>query len=136
MGSRGRTSNAALTLVQGGQVSAVHRPVPPNELTPEQADEWTAIVDRMPADWFRREHWPLLTAFCRHVVTHRRVENLIQREEGGKRFDVERYDRLLKMRDRESRAIASLATKMRLTHQSGIDRKKPRGAAAAKPWDE
>jgi len=89
----------------------------------------------MPADWFRREHWPLLTAFCRHVVTHRRVEQLIQREEASKRFKLESYDRLLKMRDRESRAIASLAVKMRLTQSSQLDRKKPRGAAAAKPWE-
>jgi len=117
-------------------VSAVRRPDAPDELNDEQAAEWFAVVDRLPADWFRREHWPLLTAYCRHVVTHRRLEELIRREEASKRsFQLDKYDRLLKMRERESRAICCLATKMRLTQSSQFDRTKvPRRTGSPRPW--
>ncbi len=63
MGTRGRKSAAELGVIQG----IPERPDAPDELTPEQAEEWRAVVDRMPVDWFRREIWPLLCAYCRHV---------------------------------------------------------------------
>ena len=74
----------------------------------------------MPADWFRPEQLPLLVRFCRHNVAADQIALLI--EEGERRmltaepedFDltVSTLDRLLKMQERESRAIATVATKM------------------------
>jgi hypothetical protein len=42
------------------------RPEPPEDLTEEQAAEWSAVVDRLPADWFPRETHGLLARYCRH----------------------------------------------------------------------
>jgi hypothetical protein len=69
---RGRKGAAALSVV-AGTINAVERPEPPAELTAEQAWEWQAIVDRMPADWFTVETWPVLMLLCRHIC----VEGLV-----------------------------------------------------------
>ena len=77
---RGRKSAGALTLtVVTGDVEVVRRPEPPTELTREQAAEWRAVVDRLPADWFARETHGLLVQYCRHVVAARRVAELVAR---------------------------------------------------------
>ena len=44
-------------------------------------------------------------------------------------------DRLLKMQEREGRAISALATRMRLTQQSTYDKSKKKPTAALRPWD-
>ncbi len=70
MATRGRKSAAALSVVP---VTAEQRPAPPEDLTAEQAQEWRAIVARMPADWFTREVQPLLMAYCKHLATFRKL---------------------------------------------------------------
>lgn len=136
MKTRGRISAAALSVVQTGVVEIIPRPKPPAELTAEQRDEWRAIVDRMPADWFPRETHALLADYCRHVVMARRIAQLIAQAEDGETFDVIEYDRLGKMAERESRVIASLATKMRLTQQATYDKSRKKGSAGVrKPWE-
>src|SRR5690606_27209690 len=110
MGTRGRKSAAELTIISGGVVETVRRPEPPAELSEEQADEWRAVVSRMPADWFPRETHGLLADYCRHVVMARRIAQLIEQAVAGETLDVVEYDRLGKMAERESRVIASLAT--------------------------
>jgi hypothetical protein len=98
---RGRKSAAALTVISSSGVETVRRPEPPTELTDEQADEWRAVVMRLPADWFPRETHALLTQYCRHVVAARRVAQLIEGAEGAAEFDVETYERLLRMQEKE-----------------------------------
>jgi len=39
------------------------------------------------------------------------------------------------MRDRERKSMESLATKMRLTHQSRYDAKKKTGSDLPRPWE-
>jgi hypothetical protein len=47
-----------------------------------------------------------------------------------------RYDRLLKMQEREGRAISSLATRMRISQQSTMTEKKRKPALTLpKPWE-
>lgn len=99
------------------------RPIAPPELTDEQAIEWDAIVSRMEADWFGRETHGVLAQYCRHVVAARKVAQLIQACEASNSLDVEEYDRLLKMQEREGRALSSLANRMRLTQQATVDRR-------------
>jgi hypothetical protein len=36
-------------------IETIARPDAPYDLTDEQSDEWWAVVNRMPADWFPRE---------------------------------------------------------------------------------
>jgi hypothetical protein len=135
MGTRGRQSAAALTVVGPSGIETVRRPEPPGELTDEQASEWKAIVNRLPADWFGRETHSMLAQYCRHVVAARRVAQLIEACEADEHMNVEDYDRLLKMQEREGRAMSSLATRMRISQQATYDKqkKKPTGITQ-KPW--
>jgi hypothetical protein len=136
-----RKSAAALAVVAR---TVDHRPPPPTELTPAQAETWKAIVARMSPDWFPRETHPALVALCRHIDTAGQLATVIDRfelawlaEEGG----VERLDRLLKLRDREHRAIVTLSRSLRLTNQSRYPAdkasrlaSKPTFAAEMPPW--
>jgi hypothetical protein len=135
MGVRGRQSSASLSVVTSDGISSVPRPVAPDELTDEQASEWTALTNRLPADWFPRETHGMLAQYCRHVVSARRVAQLIADCEAGEEFNVENYDRLLKMQEREGRALSSLATRMRLSQQTTYDKSKKKPGATRKPWE-
>jgi hypothetical protein len=126
MGVRGRKSGASLSVSVTNLPG--QRPEPPKELTAEQADEWRAVVARMPADWFTRETYPLLVQFCRHVCRSREVEAVLAGFD--MRSDVEGFDRLTKIAEREGRAVSSLATRMRLTQHSRYSDKGAHGAAA------
>lgn len=119
MAQRGRKSTAGLSVLR--VVPGQERPEPPDELTKEEASEWRSIAERLPADWFTRETHGQLVNYCRHIVKARRVaeqvsafrQEWLETDEG-----LHRYDKLLHMAERESRAIASLGTKMRITQQS------------------
>jgi len=136
LAQRGRKSADSLQVVTPGNVTSLARPEPPADLTPEQADEWWAVVERMPSDWFPRETHGLLAQYCRHVVTARRVAQLIQSAEGADDLDIQQLDQLYKMQEREGRALSSLATRMRISQQALIDKRtdKP-GKTAKKPWE-
>jgi len=141
MGQRGRKSAASLSVAAVTHLPN-QRPEPPADLTQEQADEWRAVVGRMPVDWFPRETWELLANYCRHVVKARTLAGVVDAFD-PEWFDTEdglkRYDKLTQMAEREARALSSLATRMRLTQQS---RHKAETAATAanrsglgvKPW--
>lgn len=135
MGTRGRASAASLQVVTANGLQAIERPRPPAELTDEQADEWRAVANSLPADWFGRETLPMLAQYCRHIVASKRVAELVADMEGSEEFNLIAYDRLLKMQEREGRAITSLATKMRISQQSTYDKSKKKAGQVRKPWD-
>ena len=136
MEGRGRRSAAALSIVPPGAVGITERPCPPGDLSAEQKVEWIAIVNRMPAEWFPVETHGMLAQYCRHVVAARRVAQLVAAAEADdEEFSVKDYDRLLKMQEREGRAISSLATKMRLSQQSTYDKSKKKPGQARRPWE-
>jgi hypothetical protein len=137
MAQRGRKSASALALMQvAGTTQAIQRPDVPYDLTDDEGAVWRAVVDAEPADWFRPSQLPLLSQYCRHVVRANRVAQLLLAEEKSESLEVENYDRLLKMQERESRAIASLATKMRIAQQSTYDKSKKKPTLAKRPWDQ
>ena len=132
MKNRGRRSAASLLMVPAA-VEQFPRQRPPAELSREQAAVWNAIVRAEPADWFSAPTRPVLVQYCRHIVAARRAAEMIKALEasiaemfaadGANQFAItlsasEEFDRLLKMQERESRVIASLATKMRITQQA------------------
>ncbi len=136
MGTRGRTSAAELSVISGGGVETIRRPVPPDDLSDEQAEEWRAVVNRLPADWFPRETHGMLAQYCRHVVAARRCAQLVAEIEGASEFDLGAYDKALKMQEREGRAISSLATRMRISQQATVRAEKARkGSQVKKPWE-
>lgn len=136
MGVRGRRSAASLTTIGPSGIESTQRPEPVAELTDEQAAVWVSVVNRLPADWFPRETLPMLAHYCRHVVAARRIAQLIERLESADEIDLNEYDRLLRMQDREGRAMSSMATRMRITQQASYDRKKSKGVTLTEnPWD-
>lgn len=138
MGARGRKSTASMAVVKPDGVIAVKRPAPPDDLTDEQADEWRSVVNRMPADWFPRETHGMLEQYCRHVVSARRVSDLVENLINGDTESddwIADYDRLLKMQEREGRALSSLATRMRISQHAQYSTKKKTGSAIKKPWE-
>ena len=131
----GRKSSAALSVATPVKID--QRPLPPGELTADQTEIWIDVVNRMPADWFPAETHPILIQYCRHVCAAKRVAHLIDLCEREKKFDLAKYDFLLKMQDRESKVMSTVATKMRLTQQasyttqaSGTAKRK----SGPKPW--
>lgn len=136
MGDRGRTSGSELETIKHSALTTIERPMPIPELTPEQADIWLDITGNLPADWFPLETHQMLAQYCRHVISARRVASLIQQYEAGEKdMPVEDYDRLLKMQEREGRALSSLATRMRITQQATYDPKRKKSNPEKKPWE-
>jgi len=140
MATRGKASAAAL---ETQAVPAGRRPAPPDGLTAEQRAEWKGVVDRMPADWFTREVQPLLVLYVQHIATGRKLGSAIDAYDAGRIVaDIEGFEKLTKMREREGRAASSLATRMRLTPQSRYNpaaahtATKTGGKTAKKPWED
>ena len=132
MAQRGRKSKEQLAIASVVELNP--RPEPLEELNAAQAEEWVAVVSRLPADWFPRETHQLLAQYCRHVVMAKNVAMLIDAWDG---VDVGELDRLAKMQEREGRAISSLATRMRLTQKSVHDDRRPQDPKkiGKKLWD-
>lgn len=143
MGARGRKSSGDVefNVIEGG---FAERPDPPDDLMPRQKEIWVAIAHDEPLECFStaatRE---LLKDYCLHIHTREMLTETIN--EVPKSFHksekgLKHLSRLLRARDIETRAAASIATKLRLTNQS---RYTPLSAATAsrnttkgiRPWD-
>lgn len=138
MDQRGRKSAASLEVANhSGAVTEVRRPGPPAELTAEEKAEWMVVVNDLPGDWFRDSNLSVLEGYCRTAVNCRRIAQLIERVIGSEEFDLNEYDKLLKMQEVQHRALLSFATKMRLTQQATYDKEKRKGAKRTKaPWEK
>jgi hypothetical protein len=137
MGNRGRPSSAALAISSPADaLQTMQRLRPPHDLTDEEVEVWAHVVENEPADWFSPSTAPLLAQYCRHTVHARRVAELIERAGSDPELAVRDYDRLLKMQDREGRALANLATKMRIAQQSTTNHRGNKvQKAVKKPWE-
>lgn len=146
MGARGRGANRGLAVVppdagstpKGDIVSIPRATKPPDELTPEQKVIWWAIVNKLPADHFPPSTHLILAEYVRHAVTAKRIAHLKNKIEHTDTLDLEEYHLLCKMAEAESRTLASLGTKMRMTQQSIYSARKGRGSEplGPKPWEE
>ena len=134
MGSRGKKSFTELGTMKPIGITAIKRPEPTADLTDDQAHEWRAVVNRMPAEWFPRETHALLAQYCRHVVSARHVAEIIEKLWSSDDFSLETFDQLLRMQEREGRALSSLATRMRITQQSRFSHRKRTGPRIPAPW--
>ena len=116
-------------------VQVLERQKPP--LNDEETEIWVKVVSSEPADWLGVSQAPILAQYCRHVVHARRIGELLEKMLSDSTSTVKDYDRLLRMQERESRMIASLACKMRITNQSTINQRgnKRMTLAARKPWE-
>jgi len=135
MAKTGRRSAASLGVAPVAPLETIKRPSPPAELTVEQAAEWRAVVSRMAPEWFPRETHGLLATFCRHVVAARRVARLIETCVAAEPINVDQFDQLLRLQERESRAISSLATRMRITQQATVHKSRQKPEQSPSPWE-
>ena len=144
MRKRGRKSAAELSIVAIDVDQ--YRPEPPPELRGRAAHIWREIVSTLPAGWFTRSNEPLLLAYCRHITTAEHLASMLDKVDRSLEPDgLKQLDKLLGMRDRESKVALALARAMRLTQQAQMH---PRTAARAmtnsgrqklwdrRPWEE
>lgn len=139
MDQRGRKSGASLSVVAGTDIDG--RPKAPSDLTEFQRAVWDRTVANEAADVFGTAALQqLLKEYCRHVETADRLSKKVDRVTGdGSNLSYQDIDCLLRMRDRETKALADKATKLRLTNQSrytpGAAGTKAKNAGKAqKPW--
>lgn len=145
MKQRGRKSPSALAVVPLGEIPRLRAPA---ELTRDETRIWDTVVAAESADWFNGATRPLLAQYARHVIRARQVAALIQaleasvaaqavanqREEAVVMLGaVKALDKLCRMQERESKAISTLATKMRITQQSTRNQRGNK-IESKKPW--
>lgn len=141
MGSRGRKSSEALAVPS--QVQQIVVPDAPYDLTDEQTEVWASLALSLMQEYGKVPAFihPNLAEQCRHVIKSRHVHQLIHQLERGdrpgtheektKELDIQKYDRLLKMAERESRGIATHSVKIRAMMG---ENKKPT-TTVKKPWE-
>lgn len=132
MGARGRKPKGALSVVP---TKVVDRPSPAIGLTKEQAYEWLTIVNEYEAEQFGIGLLPLLEAYCRHRVALRHVGELIEDMEKQDSLNIPAYDKLLKMQERESRALASLGVRLGLAKHTARDKPKKAPGRGGKSYE-
>lgn len=134
---RGPKSAADLSVVaiSGARVPA------PEYLTPGQREEWTAIVDSLPADWFRPADCALLVAYCAASALYKEALQMIQSE--GIVIDEGKGRRAHPAKDiltSQAAAMAQMAVKLRLCPSARYTEKAAgtatkNTASGKKPWD-
>lgn len=142
MATRGRKSAASLTVVKP-DIGISKRLSPPLHLSDAEMSVWSEVVSDQPANSFTATHSPMLEMYCRHVVNNRIIaDELLSFDRAWLASDdgLKRYDTLLGIAERESRAASSLATRLRITRQA-LDHPTTAGRAIAnhstgrKPWN-
>ena len=112
--------------------SATHRT---ENLTSRQKAHFDALVSTKPAGFFQPCDEPLIIQLSRHLARSDEIETQF-RKEG---LDVESFDQLSRLADRESKQITSLMTRLRLTPQARYrpDSQKLDGTGEdrPKPWE-
>lgn len=117
MAQRGRKSQAELGLAKPLKSMAE----PPPELSASEASLWRKVVATKPADWFLKDTEQLLIAYCRHASQAAVLDGEIGRFEASwlsTDEGLDRYRKLLDMRDRQTATLVRLSRSMRLTQQS------------------
>lgn len=120
------------------------RPKPPEQMTARQKEIWQTIVESEPVEWFQSAATQgMLHDLCCHRESVEQISAVLAefKSEWIKAADgAKRYQELTRMRQNETKAAASIATKLRLTNQS---RYTPQAAGTAarnmtrqpKPWE-
>lgn len=137
---RGRKSADALAINVNDPVIG-ERPEAPDGMPDDQKAVWEQVIQSCPPDWFPPETLDLLTQYCVHVCRARLLAqgvNDLSRIQGRTPEETKLMYDLMRQEHRQSRMIASLATKMRIAQQSTYDKSRKRGQRAAstatKPW--
>ena len=143
---RGRKSaaskqTATITAIDGG---APPRPAAPGGLNKAEMDIWNKVTRSEPPDFFCTDALlSLLADYCRHRAASDVLSDEISKFKPDwlkKPDGALHYDRLLRMRDRETKAVMRCATKLRITNQARYTPQRAATASANKqtgprPWE-
>jgi phage terminase small subunit len=138
MHTRGRLSiEGQVAAARNVLIMPSSRPEPPKGLTSQQAKHWREIVARMPANWFLTEALPILEAYCVQITRQRHLAAKINKLEQAGDSDDKQYLTMLRKENAGVRALAILATKLRLTPQSTTNKAKQKPVVPMRnPWEE
>src|SRR5262245_4878823 len=103
-----------------------------------EAAVWCTMVSAMPDHWFSRSSLPVLRSLCSHVVTSEALAEQVC--DAREQKDWAALDRLTRMQERESKAVADLSSKLRLLPKSkwGQEKAATREALNSperRPWE-
>lgn len=134
-----RQSAASLAVVT--TLRQAKHPPAPTGLSTRQQQLWQAITKGKPPEWWDSGSLPVLQALVAHIETAERIE--VQFADLGDLTDpdaLDRLDKLSRLRDRETKAVATLSAKLRLTQQSRYTAQSAataarRGGGGPKPWE-
>ena len=116
---------------------------PPEHLTNKELDEWHAIVDSLPADWFRPADISLLAAYCTASAIYKQARQAIEEhgimimDPAKGRYYANPAQTLLST---QASAMAQMAVKLRLCPSARYEAKKAGAAGAGakstkRPWE-
>lgn len=140
---RGRTSVAEIDTPSCAiDLGVSERLRPPLHLSDAELNVWSEVVNDQPAAAFSVVHTGLLEAYCRHVAQSRILADALLAFEPEWLNDddgLKRYDKLLAMHERETRALSSAATRLRITRQAidqqTVARTLNNQSKTKKPWE-
>lgn len=121
-----------------GPIEVIDRPLPPIDFDDREAAIWSTIVNSMPADWFNVGSIPLLTQYVRHTIASQNLAYLIANvTSNSEEINVKEYVTLLRAQKEESGILSSLATKLRISNQSLINKRGNHNEISGKkkPWE-
>jgi hypothetical protein len=135
---------------QAALASAIEGPTlaPPPELSAEEAQSWREITASLPPSWFDSGNAPVLAELCRHMALSRQIaEELATMRKrkltsdtphGAKQREI--FRQLLQAAREESRLIAMLSVKLRLTNSSHrrderYDDRRRLALQGRRPWE-
>lgn len=137
MAKTGKRSAASLMVVPGFSDSRI---APPEHMDVEERDIWHAIVDSLPADYFRPGDVPLLSAYCTAAVFYdnarrdMKERGLSVTDDRGREYVNPAHQILTS----QASAMAQMAVKLRLCPSARYSERKA-GAVEAKtggrPWE-
>ena len=142
MATRGRQSAASQAVGLMSPISQEKRLEAPLHISDAERAVWIEVINDQPAGAFTATHSPLLEMYCRHVTNARMIADQVLNFDQAWTADddgLRRYDKLLAMSERESRAASSLATRLRITRQAvdqqTIARTLVNQVKTRKPWE-
>lgn len=114
----------------------------PEHLTDEQRREWVAIVDSLPAEYFRPGDVALLGAYCQATVFYKRAaadmeaRGLVLTDDRGREYVNPTHQVLTS----QASAMAQMAVKLRLCPSARYSEKQAStkagaGAKPHRPWE-
>lgn len=136
MKQRGKVSHEAKLIAANPNVQVVDRLAPSSDLNEAETEIWIRVVNSFAADTFNEADSDMLVAYCRHMAQADHLSQLIAQQSGEREIDIEGVDKLLKMRERETRAASSLATRLRITKQATTNHRGNKIVKNTnKPWE-